>query len=326
MAHVNEVGRRARSIRCANSWYMGANIPGKPRVFMPYVGGCRPLPADSATRSPPRATRASRSASRKRRVRPISYALSLLLTGDSILQRRLQQPRRRRRSGRCSTRCAQPTSPSPTSRCWPTTIAAIPRWRAAARISARRPGCSTSWSRRASICSRPRPTIALDYSISGLLHSIEAMEARGLSSPASAAISRMRGGPAITPVRRHRGDDLLRLVLRQGQRGGRAAARPAGTAGAQPAAFRDGARGDRAAARGCCARSPSSSGSRPSASRRSRSGFAFPPADPAVFPLGRPEVQSRPTSARCARRPPPRTSRPWCAGSRRRAGWPTWCW
>jgi cyclohexanone monooxygenase len=23
----------------ANSWYMGANIPGKPRVFMPYLGG-----------------------------------------------------------------------------------------------------------------------------------------------------------------------------------------------------------------------------------------------------------------------------------------------
>ena len=23
----------------AASWYMGANIPGKPRVFMPYVGG-----------------------------------------------------------------------------------------------------------------------------------------------------------------------------------------------------------------------------------------------------------------------------------------------
>ena len=21
------------------SWYMGANIPGKPRIFMPYVGG-----------------------------------------------------------------------------------------------------------------------------------------------------------------------------------------------------------------------------------------------------------------------------------------------
>jgi cation diffusion facilitator CzcD-associated flavoprotein CzcO len=24
----------------ARSWYVGANIPGKPRVFMPYVGGC----------------------------------------------------------------------------------------------------------------------------------------------------------------------------------------------------------------------------------------------------------------------------------------------
>ena len=22
-----------------NSWYMGANVPGKPRVFMPYIGG-----------------------------------------------------------------------------------------------------------------------------------------------------------------------------------------------------------------------------------------------------------------------------------------------
>lgn len=26
----------------ADSWYMGANIPGKPRVFMVYVGGCGP--------------------------------------------------------------------------------------------------------------------------------------------------------------------------------------------------------------------------------------------------------------------------------------------
>ena len=24
----------------ASSWYVGANIPGKPQVFMPYVGGC----------------------------------------------------------------------------------------------------------------------------------------------------------------------------------------------------------------------------------------------------------------------------------------------
>ncbi len=26
----------------ANSWYMGANVPGKPRVFLPYIGGCGP--------------------------------------------------------------------------------------------------------------------------------------------------------------------------------------------------------------------------------------------------------------------------------------------
>jgi cyclohexanone monooxygenase len=26
----------------ANSWYLGANIPGKPRVFMPYIGGVGP--------------------------------------------------------------------------------------------------------------------------------------------------------------------------------------------------------------------------------------------------------------------------------------------
>ena len=36
--HVNEVAHRTLYPQ-ANSWYMGANIPGKPRVFMPYVGG-----------------------------------------------------------------------------------------------------------------------------------------------------------------------------------------------------------------------------------------------------------------------------------------------
>ncbi len=38
VAHVNEVGH-ATLYPIANSWYMGANIPGKPRIFMPYVGG-----------------------------------------------------------------------------------------------------------------------------------------------------------------------------------------------------------------------------------------------------------------------------------------------
>ena len=36
--HVNEVGAMTLYPK-ANSWYLGANIPGKPRIFMPYVGG-----------------------------------------------------------------------------------------------------------------------------------------------------------------------------------------------------------------------------------------------------------------------------------------------
>jgi cyclohexanone monooxygenase len=36
--HVNEVANRTLFPRAA-SWYVGANVPGKPRVFMPYVGG-----------------------------------------------------------------------------------------------------------------------------------------------------------------------------------------------------------------------------------------------------------------------------------------------
>lgn len=37
-AHVNETAAATLYPRAA-SWYMGANIPGKPRIFMPYVGG-----------------------------------------------------------------------------------------------------------------------------------------------------------------------------------------------------------------------------------------------------------------------------------------------
>ncbi len=36
--HVNEEAFKTLHPR-ANSWYMGANIPGKPRIFMPYIGG-----------------------------------------------------------------------------------------------------------------------------------------------------------------------------------------------------------------------------------------------------------------------------------------------
>jgi len=38
VAHVNEVAD-GTLYPVANSWYVGANIPGKPRVFMPYVAG-----------------------------------------------------------------------------------------------------------------------------------------------------------------------------------------------------------------------------------------------------------------------------------------------
>ena len=36
--HVNAVAHQTLFPQ-ANSWYMGANIPGKPRLFMPYIGG-----------------------------------------------------------------------------------------------------------------------------------------------------------------------------------------------------------------------------------------------------------------------------------------------
>jgi cyclohexanone monooxygenase len=37
VARVNEIAAETLFPTC-NSWYLGANIPGKPRVFMPYVG------------------------------------------------------------------------------------------------------------------------------------------------------------------------------------------------------------------------------------------------------------------------------------------------
>ena len=39
--HVNEVADKTL-FKQANSWYLGANVPGKARVFMPYAGGVVP--------------------------------------------------------------------------------------------------------------------------------------------------------------------------------------------------------------------------------------------------------------------------------------------
>ena len=37
-AHVGDAAGRTLRYTCG-SWYLGVNIPGKPRVFMPYIGG-----------------------------------------------------------------------------------------------------------------------------------------------------------------------------------------------------------------------------------------------------------------------------------------------
>jgi cation diffusion facilitator CzcD-associated flavoprotein CzcO len=37
--HVNEAAHRTLLPLAGSSWYLGANVPGKPRVFMPYAGG-----------------------------------------------------------------------------------------------------------------------------------------------------------------------------------------------------------------------------------------------------------------------------------------------
>ena len=38
MDHIEEIANQTLRYSC-NSWYVGANVPGKKRVFMPYVGG-----------------------------------------------------------------------------------------------------------------------------------------------------------------------------------------------------------------------------------------------------------------------------------------------
>ena len=50
--HHDEVAS-ANLISKTDSWYVGSNVPGKPRVFMPYAGGMaryRAICADVAAR------------------------------------------------------------------------------------------------------------------------------------------------------------------------------------------------------------------------------------------------------------------------------------
>ncbi|MBK1657511.1 flavin-containing monooxygenase [Paracraurococcus ruber] len=39
VTHVNEAANATLLPQAGHSWYLGANVPGKPRVFMPYAGG-----------------------------------------------------------------------------------------------------------------------------------------------------------------------------------------------------------------------------------------------------------------------------------------------
>ncbi len=38
VAQANAIADQTLMSRC-NSWYVGANVPGKPRIFMPFIGG-----------------------------------------------------------------------------------------------------------------------------------------------------------------------------------------------------------------------------------------------------------------------------------------------
>ncbi len=52
-AHINELADATLLSKAKHSWYYGANVPGKPRVFMPYAGGMaryRSLCTDVAAR------------------------------------------------------------------------------------------------------------------------------------------------------------------------------------------------------------------------------------------------------------------------------------
>ena len=39
VARVNEAASATLLPQASSSWYLGANVPGKPRVFMPFAGG-----------------------------------------------------------------------------------------------------------------------------------------------------------------------------------------------------------------------------------------------------------------------------------------------
>ena len=86
----------------ANSWYVGANIPGKPRVFMPYLGGVGDVSHPLRGRGPER-LRGLRARRRARRSEVRMSTGTRILTGhetslyiDGSWVRALRRPARRR--------------------------------------------------------------------------------------------------------------------------------------------------------------------------------------------------------------------------------------
>ena len=70
VSEVNEAAARTLLPQAKHSWYLGANIPGKPQVFMPMRAAWSVI-ARSVRTSSPAATKVSLCHSRSQRVRPV---------------------------------------------------------------------------------------------------------------------------------------------------------------------------------------------------------------------------------------------------------------
>ena len=101
VAHVNEVAHGTLYPQ-ANSWYMGANIPGKPQIFMPYIGGVgvyRQICNEVAAKGYEGFAMRARSESRRWRRRHNGHAASILVRharaypGHPVLFRPMTQRR-----------------------------------------------------------------------------------------------------------------------------------------------------------------------------------------------------------------------------------------
>lgn len=86
IAHVNDAANATLLPQAGHSWYLGANIPGKPRVFMPYAGGMkryREICADLASRGYPGFAQ-SRGAEAGETVLPDDFRAPVVVAGPGV--------------------------------------------------------------------------------------------------------------------------------------------------------------------------------------------------------------------------------------------------